>query len=140
MDPFVHFSSKLQAFGKLSNVIAIIRESPDTKSSEKKNRQILEIWKNSQLHNSFDLQQFDKHGKVYVDGNLFIYSIQKFIVNFVIDLFYKGTFGCLEFSPDEKQLVYLAEKKEPKKQSFLQFGLTSPADGVKVVQYFKYPH
>jgi hypothetical protein len=56
------------------------------------------------------------------------------MVNFVNDLFYKGTFGCLEFSPDEKQLVYLAEKKEPKKQSFLQFGLTSPADGVKVVQ------
>jgi len=39
----------------------------------------------------------------------------------------------LEFSPDEKQLVYLAEKKEPKKQSFLQFGLTSPVDGVKMV-------
>jgi hypothetical protein len=69
MDPFVHFSRKLQAFGKLTNVIAIIRESPDTKSSEKKNRQILEIWKNGRLYNSFDLQQFDKHGKVYVDGN-----------------------------------------------------------------------
>ncbi len=46
---------------------------------------------------------------------------------------FKGTFGCLGFSPDEKHLVYLAEKKEPKKQSFLTFGVTAPAEGTKVV-------
>uniref|UniRef100_A0A0P5PDY1 acylaminoacyl-peptidase n=1 Tax=Daphnia magna TaxID=35525 RepID=A0A0P5PDY1_9CRUS len=103
-------TEKLIAFGSKSNVTAIIRETPDTKSSEKKNKQILEIWKDNCLWNSVDLQHLDKHGKVYTDG----------------------TFGCLEFSPDEKHLVYLAEKKEPKKQSFLQFGVASSAEGSKV--------
>ena len=45
----------------------------------------------------------------------------------------EGTFGCLEFSPDDKMLVYLAEQKDPKKQSYLQFGLTPPSEGTKVV-------
>lgn len=49
---------------------AIIRETPDTKSSEKKNKQILEIWKDNCLWNSVDLQHLDKHGKVYTDGKL----------------------------------------------------------------------
>jgi hypothetical protein len=48
-------------------------------------------------------------------------------------LVFKGTFGCLEFSPDEQHLLYLAEKKEPKKQSFLQFGVTASTEGSKVV-------
>lgn len=44
-----------------------------------------------------------------------------------------GTFGCLEFSPDDQSLVYLAEQKEPKKESYLQFGLTAPSEGTQVV-------
>lgn len=47
--------------------------------------------------------------------------------------YYTGTFGCLEFSPDDNSLVYLAEQKEPKKQSYLQFGLTTQPEGTKVV-------
>jgi len=44
-----------------------------------------------------------------------------------------GTFGCFQLSPDEKQLVYIAEKKEVKKQSYLQFGISTTAEGTKVV-------
>jgi hypothetical protein len=61
---------KLKAFGSVSNVTAIIREIPDSKSADKKTKQILEIWKDNSLHNSVDLQLFDKHGKVYTDGKL----------------------------------------------------------------------
>ncbi|EFX83216.1 hypothetical protein DAPPUDRAFT_302099 [Daphnia pulex] len=107
-------TEKLRAFGRKPNVIAIIRETPDSKSSEKKNKQQLEIWKDNSLHSSVNLQLFDEHGEVYTDG----------------------TFGCLEFSPDEKYLVYLAEKKEPKKQSFLQSEVAATVEGSKVgVEY-----
>ena len=68
----IFLKRKLQAFGNLSDVTAIVREVPDSKSSEKKNRQILEIWKNGLLNSSIDLQQLDKHGKVYIDGNIFL--------------------------------------------------------------------
>ena len=43
---------------------------PDSKSVDEKTKQILEIWKDNSLHNSVDLQLFDKHGKVYTDGKL----------------------------------------------------------------------
>lgn len=66
---------KLKAYGNLSNTTAIIRETPDSKSSEKKNKQVLEIWKNGYLFNSVDLQLFDKHGKVYTDGITKLVSI-----------------------------------------------------------------
>jgi hypothetical protein len=57
------FRRKLRAFGRKSNVIAIIRETHD--------EQLLEIWKNNYfLDISVDLQRFDKHGKVYTDGIL----------------------------------------------------------------------
>ena len=46
-----------------------------------------------------------------------------------------GTFGSLCFSPDEKHLMYLAEKKDPKKQSFLKFGVASTSDETQVVDY-----
>merc|ERR1712137_343338 len=50
------------------NLTAILREIPDQKSAKKENRQLLEIWRNGFLENSVDLQQFDKHGKIYTDG------------------------------------------------------------------------
>nr|CAH0112866.1 unnamed protein product [Daphnia galeata] len=109
-------TEKLKAFGSVSNVTAIIREIPDSKSADKKTKQILEIWKDNSLHNSVDLQLFDKHGKVYTDG----------------------TFGCLEFSPDEQHLLYLAEKKEPQKQSFLQFGVKPSSEGSKVGSEYEF--
>ncbi len=111
---------------------AIIREIPDSKSADKKSKQILEIWKDNSLHNSVDLQLFDKHGKVYTDGKL--NSLFCLLIKLMWLLFLKqGTFGCLEFSPDEQHLLYLAEKKEPKKQSFLQFGVKPSSEGLKVV-------
>ena len=47
--------------------MALLREIPDAKDRSN-NRQIIEIWKNGYLHNSLDLGQLDKHGKVYTDG------------------------------------------------------------------------
>lgn len=61
---------KLKAYGSSSNITAIIREVPDAKSADKKNRQILEIWRNGYLSNSINLNLLDKHGKVYTDGIL----------------------------------------------------------------------
>ena len=130
----------MKTFGSSTNLVIILREIPDTKAADKsKNRQIVEIWRDGYLHNSLDLGQLDKHGKVYTDGELNIsasfYSIHLLIVEF----FYTGTFGCFELSPDEKHLVYLAEKKEPKKQSYLQFGITPTPEGAKVVFYYTKP-
>ena len=101
----------MKAFSPICNTSAIIREVADPKASDNKPRQCLEIWKNGYLWNSWDFAHFEKHGRVYTDG----------------------TFGCFEFSPDAKYLVYLAEKKDPKKQSFLKFGLSQVAEGMQVV-------
>ena len=48
--------------------MAIVRETQNAKTSEKKNLQVLEIWKNGYLRSAYDLQKFDKHGKLYTDG------------------------------------------------------------------------
>lgn len=70
---------KLKAYGESTNITAIIREIPDTKSSEKKSKQFLEIWKNGFLSNSVDLQLLDKHGKVYTDGMQHSYILYGFL-------------------------------------------------------------
>lgn len=132
------FNRKLKAHGVSSNITAIIRELPDIKSSEKKSRQFLEIWKNGFLFNSVELQLLEKHGKVYTDGILLTFKI--LYGSFHANQYFSGTFGCLSFSPDEKHLVYLAEKKESKKQSFLQFGLTTPTEGTNVVCIYFFIH
>jgi Acylamino-acid-releasing enzyme, N-terminal domain len=106
----------MKAFSPICDTSAIIREVADPKASDNKPRQCLEIWKNGYLWNSWDFAQFEKHGRVYTDG----------------------TFGCFEFSPDAKYLVYLAEKKDPKKQSFLKVGLSQATEGMQVVSINRY--
>ena len=59
---------KLKVCSPSLNLTAILREVPDQKSPKKENRQLLEIWRNGFLESSLDLQQLDKHGKVYTDG------------------------------------------------------------------------
>jgi len=55
--------------------VVILREIPDTKSADKnKPKQLLEIWKNGYLRSSLDVALFEKHGKVYTDGNLILIS------------------------------------------------------------------
>lgn len=109
-------NEKLKVCSPSLNLTAILREVPDQKSAKKENRQLLEIWRNGFLESSLDLQQLDKHGKVYTDG----------------------TFGCFELSPDEKQLVYLAEKKEAKKQSYLTQGIIPKADGANIGNEYEF--
>lgn len=138
--PYIFYNGvycrRLKAYAHTRDLVAIIRETPDPKSSEKKSLQILEIWKSGYLYSAFDLQKFDKHGKVYCDGTCLQHTLHYFKFYCRVTVFFPGTFGCLEFSPDDKSLVYLAEKKESKKQSYLHFGLTAPSEGTKVVNSF----
>lgn len=66
---------------------AVLRETVVDKDAKK---YFLEIWNSATLISSIDLSAFDHlHKDVYVDSE----------------------FGCLSWSPDEKQLLYVAEKK-----------------------------
>ncbi|XP_025831069.1 acylamino-acid-releasing enzyme isoform X2 [Agrilus planipennis] len=74
------------------NYRAVIREI-EGKDSRK---QLLEIWSHQNLHHAVDLSALELHGDVYADGEL----------------------GSLEWAPDESKIVYIAEKKYPKTESF----------------------
>ncbi|XP_065103865.1 acylamino-acid-releasing enzyme isoform X1 [Paramisgurnus dabryanus] len=75
---------------------AVLRESP-IKGEDK---QFLEIWhKNSKLK-CINLMALGKHGKVYEDDQ----------------------FGCLVWSHSESHLLYVAEKKRAKTESYFQQG------------------
>ena len=132
---FILIYRRLKVRSPSLNLTAILREIPDQKSAKKENRQLLEIWRNGFLENSVDLQQFDKHGKIYTDGILIQKQTRKkTIILLTLNLVQMiGTFGCFELSPDEKYLVYLAERKEAKKQSFLTHGIIPRVEGVNMV-------
>ncbi|XP_032892639.1 acylamino-acid-releasing enzyme-like isoform X2 [Amblyraja radiata] len=74
---------------------AVIRERTNKKQEK---QQYLEIWSKTAKEKSINLTALDKHGKVYED-----------------DLF-----GCLEWSYSETCILYVAEKKRPKAESFFQ--------------------
>ncbi|XP_042195485.1 acylamino-acid-releasing enzyme [Callorhinchus milii] len=74
---------------------AVLREHTNKKGEEK---QFLEIWNRNSKEKSIDLTSLDKHGKVYEDGQ----------------------FGCLVWSHSESHILYIAEKKRPKTESFFQ--------------------
>jgi len=85
----VDVSSELVSrVSKSQKLKAVLREN-DTK-------QFLEIWQNSNLIRTVDLAALDVHGNVYADAE----------------------FGSFEFSPDEKKLLYVAEKKVLKSEPF----------------------
>lgn len=60
------------------------------------NKQFLEVWQQHNLIRSVDLNALDIHGSVYADRE----------------------FASFEWSPDEKKILYVAEKKMPKSDPF----------------------
>ncbi|KAM9374507.1 LOW QUALITY PROTEIN: acylamino-acid-releasing enzyme [Phaethornis superciliosus] len=76
---------------------AVLRKVPG-KEKEKKEKQFLEVWDQNRKVKSIDLTALDKHGSVYDDDQ----------------------FGCLAWSHSETHLLYVAEKKRPKAESFFQ--------------------
>ncbi|CAG4979376.1 unnamed protein product [Colias eurytheme] len=74
---------------------AIIREENNGKDSKKC---FLEVWSKSCLAHTIDLTALDVHGDVYDDGE----------------------FGSLDWSPDEKSLIYIAEQKPKKSEAYIK--------------------
>ncbi|NXA33421.1 APEH enzyme, partial [Eudromia elegans] len=83
--------SRASPSGALRAVLRRARSKQDEK-------QFLEVWDEHRKVRSVDLAALDKHGSVYDD-----------------DLF-----GCLAWSHSETHLLYVAEKKRPKAESFFQ--------------------
>ncbi|NXG76872.1 ACPH enzyme, partial [Baryphthengus martii] len=75
---------------------AVLRKVPG--KEKEKEKQFLEIWDQNRKVKSIDLTALDKHGSVYDDDQ----------------------FGCLAWSHSETHLLYVAEKKRPKVESFFQ--------------------
>ncbi|NWJ04637.1 APEH enzyme, partial [Crypturellus undulatus] len=73
---------------------AVLRK---TRSKEDE-KQFLEVWDQNRKVKSIDLTALDRHGSVYDDDQ----------------------FGCLAWSHSETHLLYVAEKKRPKAESFFQ--------------------
>ncbi|XP_066287743.1 acylamino-acid-releasing enzyme-like [Branchiostoma lanceolatum] len=80
----------LQQTSPSGNFSAILRLISD--------KQYLEVWSRTCKLKNVELQVLEKHGKVYDDG----------------------TFGCFQWSPCERYLLYVAEKKMPKMESFFK--------------------
>lgn len=74
---------------------AVLRKTSNTKGEEK---QFLEVWEKNRKVKSIDLSALEKHGQVYEDDQ----------------------FGCLAWSHSETHLLYVAEKKRPKAESFFK--------------------
>lgn len=79
---------------------AVVR---DTKNSKGEEQQFLEVWSKNRKVKSINLFALEKHGKVYEDEQ----------------------FGCLAWSHSETHLLYVAEKKRRKTESFFQ---TKPSE------------
>lgn len=95
---------------------AVITQSEvDTKDAKEKAKQFVEIWKNGQLEKCFDVGALDVHGEIYCDTE----------------------FSTLEWSPCEKKLLYIAEKKPEKVEPFFKVKAQGAKDdGVKHVKVF----
>ncbi|XP_069500272.1 acylamino-acid-releasing enzyme-like isoform X2 [Ambystoma mexicanum] len=74
---------------------AVIRETKNNKGEDK---QFLEVWNRNRKVKSINLTALEKHGKVYEDEQ----------------------FGCLNWSHSETHLLYVAEKKRQKTESFFK--------------------
>ncbi|KAB1263866.1 Acylamino-acid-releasing enzyme [Camelus dromedarius] len=73
---------------------AVLRKAGGPGTGEEK--QFLEVWEKNRKLKSFNLLALEKHGPVYEDD----------------------CFGCLSWSHSETHLLYVAEKKRPKAESF----------------------
>ncbi|XP_063296776.1 acylamino-acid-releasing enzyme-like [Pelobates fuscus] len=80
----------------------------DTTNAKGENTQFLEVWDKNCKIKSINLTSLDKHGKVYEDDQ----------------------FGCLSWSHSESHLLYIAEKKRPKTESFFQIDSKNLGSGV----------
>ncbi|NXE30567.1 APEH enzyme, partial [Ardeotis kori] len=80
---------------------AVLRKVP---GKEEKEKQFLEVWDQNRKVKSIDLTALEKHGSVYDDDQ----------------------FGCLAWSHSETHLLYVAEKKRPKAESFFQSKAPEP--------------
>lgn len=76
-------------------------------SDKDKEKEHMMVMKTDGFMTTIDLKEIDKHGKVYADEE----------------------FSCLEWSPDETTLVYVAEKKQPKPTSFFASFKEGSEDG-----------
>ncbi|CAG9584376.1 unnamed protein product [Danaus chrysippus] len=86
----------LVAYSPNESYKAVISEEKDEKDYKKKF--FLEIWSENCLSRSIDLTALDLHGDVYADSE----------------------FGCLDWSSDEKKIVYVAEKKAKKSEPYIK--------------------
>ncbi|XP_060930308.1 acylamino-acid-releasing enzyme-like [Limanda limanda] len=90
---------------------AVVREC----KIKAEDKQFLEIWSKNIKMKSINLTALKKHGKVYEDEH----------------------FGCLVWSHSETHLLYVAEKKRPKAESFFQTvspDLSSTGDEVETMR------
>ncbi|XP_008946618.1 PREDICTED: acylamino-acid-releasing enzyme, partial [Merops nubicus] len=85
--------SKESPSGALKAVLCKVRGK-----EKEKEKQFLEVWDQNCKVKSIDLTALDKHGSIYNDDQ----------------------FGCLAWSHSETHLLYVAEKKRPKAESFFQ--------------------
>ncbi|XP_067417331.1 acylamino-acid-releasing enzyme isoform X1 [Emydura macquarii macquarii] len=74
---------------------AVLRKASTGKGEEK---QFLEVWDQNRKVKSVNLTALEKHGNVYEEDQ----------------------FGCLAWSHSETHLLYVAERKRPKAESFFQ--------------------
>ncbi|XP_061473810.1 acylamino-acid-releasing enzyme-like isoform X2 [Rhineura floridana] len=74
-------------------------------------QEVLEVWSNSGRVRSINLTALDKHGRVYTDGQ----------------------FGCFAWSSSETQILYVAERRHPKRQPLFSQD-SPPQEGEKPVE------
>lgn len=90
----------------------------------------LQIWSKNIKMKSVNLTALKKHGKVFEDGEssavkISIYFVYRFLVApvqmfFILCFASIEQFGCLVWSHSETHLLYVAERKRPKTESFFQ--------------------
>jgi len=83
----------LQSISNDGKFRAIIRK--DLRKNEKA-KYVLEVWSDCSMHKAIDLSAFDAHGDVYTDD----------------------TFSSLQWSPNCRKIVYVAERKKEKSSSY----------------------
>ncbi|XP_046390748.1 acylamino-acid-releasing enzyme-like [Ischnura elegans] len=96
--PPVDISHELcSALSHTEKLQAVIRDAvTESDKSGNTKKQFLEIWKHGQLWKNLDLSALNVHGDVYADSH----------------------FGSFKWSPCERKILYVAEKKRPKATPF----------------------
>lgn len=87
-------SESLTSFSSSGTKKAVLRQTVE--KGEKV--QYLEIWNSRSKIKTIPVKDLKSHGKIYDDGE----------------------FGCLSWSPNEELLLYVAETKQPKYESFFE--------------------